>query len=436
VRTKNIAWNIFGLSIPLIAAALTVPRLIEQIGMEKFGLLTVAWGLIGFAGVFDLGLGRAATQIISQLLSDGQPQQVPSVVKTAANLSLRIGCAGGLLLSAAVLLGVHENIKFSEAILGEVKTAAYILTLTIPIQATSAMYRGVNEAFQAFKEINIIRIGLGLANFAAPWLMTALTDHLAALVGTLFVSRLIALFYFRKYAFSKSSMLSSADATPSEQTSSDIAKRLLSFGGWVTVSNIVTPVLMQSDRLLVGSLISASAVAIYVIPYELVVQSLIVCGAVTTTLFPVFAGMAKSQPNLLHGTFFKWLAVVSALMFAVTAGFFLIAGPVLSLWLGASFNEESVDVAHILSLGLVPYAIGSMYLALLHAHARPDVTAKAHLVEVPLFLMGLYWAISTYGVNGAAGAWVARVTLDAVILVVWYHGCGRQKLIAKTAAAQ
>ena len=67
MQLKNIAWNLAGLGGPLIVAALTVPALIRMIGMERFGLLALAWGLIGFAGIFDLGIGRATTQTISRL---------------------------------------------------------------------------------------------------------------------------------------------------------------------------------------------------------------------------------------------------------------------------------------------------------------------------------------------------------------------------------
>lgn len=61
MRIKNIAWNLAGLGGPLIVAALTIPALIRMIGLERFGLLALAWGLIGFAGIFDLGIGRATT---------------------------------------------------------------------------------------------------------------------------------------------------------------------------------------------------------------------------------------------------------------------------------------------------------------------------------------------------------------------------------------
>ena len=48
--------------------------------------------------------------------------------------------------------------------------------------------------------------------------------------------------------------------------------RLLRFGGWMTVSNIVGPLMVTLDRFLIGALISVSAVAYYATPYEVVSQ--------------------------------------------------------------------------------------------------------------------------------------------------------------------
>lgn len=79
---RNIIWNLLGLGLPLIIAALTVPGLISIVGTERFGLLALAWGLIGYAGALDLGIGRALTQRIAsceatrKLRSSAMPLQL------------------------------------------------------------------------------------------------------------------------------------------------------------------------------------------------------------------------------------------------------------------------------------------------------------------------------------------------------------------------
>jgi len=66
----------------MIVAVFCIPILIRGLGKERFGLLTLAWVLIGYAGLFDLGLGRALTQLVAQKLGAGEEREIPSLVWT------------------------------------------------------------------------------------------------------------------------------------------------------------------------------------------------------------------------------------------------------------------------------------------------------------------------------------------------------------------
>ena len=63
---RNVLINICGVVFPMLFGLVAIPFLLEQLGREKFGILTMAWVLIGYFGLLDLGLGRALTQYISR----------------------------------------------------------------------------------------------------------------------------------------------------------------------------------------------------------------------------------------------------------------------------------------------------------------------------------------------------------------------------------
>lgn len=417
MRLTNIAWNLGGLGGPIIVAALTIPSLISMIGMERFGLLALAWGLIGFAGIFDLGIGRATTQIIARLRGSDQLAQVPAVFKTAVMLSFRTGLIGAILLAAAVFAGVHTHIKYAAGLNVEVTNAAYLLALAIPIQSMSALFRGVNEAFENFREINLVRMGLGVANFLGPFCVAIFTINLTVLVSTLLFSRLIAFFLFSKFANTcLTRQLPTEAQGVTVQASSDIAKQLLSFGGWFTVSSFISPVLVQADRFFIGTLISATAIAAYAIPYEVVIQSLIIVGAISSVAFPSLSSLVHSQPGKAETMFRTWLFRVIIIMLVVTSLCALVLPLILPWWIGPKLPAESILIGQILCVGIFANSIGSMYFALLHAYGRADVTAKLHLIELPLFLFALYFLVTNFGVVGAAFAWAGRMVLDTFFL--------------------
>src|SRR5450759_4049184 len=83
VIAKNTAINLVGQVLPLFVGIATIPMLIKGLGTDRFGILTLAWMVIGYFSLFDLGLGRALTQIISQRLGKEEAIELPGLVWTA-----------------------------------------------------------------------------------------------------------------------------------------------------------------------------------------------------------------------------------------------------------------------------------------------------------------------------------------------------------------
>ncbi|MGC1616486.1 MAG: hypothetical protein WA736_17540, partial [Candidatus Acidiferrum sp.] len=74
---RNTVWNLIGNGAPLIVAVFSIPILIHGLGKDRFGVLTLAWALIGYAGLFDMGLGRALTQLVAKKLGSGESHEIP-----------------------------------------------------------------------------------------------------------------------------------------------------------------------------------------------------------------------------------------------------------------------------------------------------------------------------------------------------------------------
>lgn len=420
MRLSNIGWNLLGLGTPLFIAFLTVPPLIRIIGMERFGLLALAWGLIGIGGVFDLGIGRATTQFVAQLRGQNSGHQIPSVIQAAIRLTMLSGFAGCLLLSAAALLGAQRIIHHSQALSSELTLSIYILAVSIPAQAVSATYRGVSEAFENFRGISLLRMVLGALNFLGPYLIAQVTVNLGALVGSLLISRLFALFVFRALAMRGVSIYLGRDASPQINIDTVIRKRLFAFGGWFFLSSIVSPLLMLADRFVIGAVLSATAVAAYTIPYEVVVRGLIIVGAITSVLFPRLTHLLHQESIEWEKVFHRWLRLVAAIMFVVTTALAIVLPVILPLWIGTQLPADSVLTGQVLCIGVFANSLGSMYFALLHAKGNSKITAQFHLIELPIFIGALYCLLHWCGIYGAAWAWSGRMVMDAVLLAAYF----------------
>ena len=94
---RHTAYNLGGSLLPLALSLLTVPAYIALIGEARYGVLSVAFLLLGYFGLFDLGLGTATAQRIAAA-GEQSREDVAATFWTALLLNLGLGCLGGLLI--------------------------------------------------------------------------------------------------------------------------------------------------------------------------------------------------------------------------------------------------------------------------------------------------------------------------------------------------
>ncbi len=408
---RNAAWNLLGLGAPLLVAVVAIPPLVRALGSERFGLLTLAWALIGYSSLFDLGLGRALTRLVAEGAERGLERELSVTVWTALLLLTGLGLAGAALLGIAAdpltsLLRVPSELH-SEAVLSFLLAAAMI-----PLVTLTAGLRGILEAQRRFRGLSVLRALTGVFTFAGPLVAIRFYPGLPAALAALGLVRVASLAaHVALCAKYRHGLLAERRFAPS------VTGPLFQFGGWLTISSLLSPLMVYADRFLIAAFVSMADVAFYVTPFEIVTRLLVVPAAMSGALFPELSASAQS-PEAARRLYLRGVSGILLVLGPVVVLLALLAEPALGWWLGPEFARASSRVVRILAVGLLINAAASMPAIWLQASGRPDLTAKLHMIELPLYLAGAVWLIRAFGIEGAAFAWFARVTLDAALLTV------------------
>ncbi|MDZ7344461.1 MAG: oligosaccharide flippase family protein, partial [candidate division KSB1 bacterium] len=199
--------------------------------------------------------------------------------------------------------------------------------------------------------------------------------------------------------------------------------KLFAFGGWVSVSQILTPLLVYVDRIFIGAFLSLSAVAYYTVQQEVLLRLLIIPQSIATTLYPAFSEHSARHPDgsQTERVYFRSLNYIILLMLPIVVVFFVYAENILRLWVGEEYAANSASVMQVFALGLFFNALAQIPFTALHAYGYPEVTAKFHLYELPLTVGLNLTLIPWLGIIGAALTWSTRVLVDTVLLFVFFH---------------
>src|SRR5687767_12779459 len=100
---RNTVWNGIGYAVSLLSALAAVPLLLQTFGADRFGVITLAWALIGSFSVLDLGFGWALTRYTAAGLSSERETELAPIVVTY----LAIMAAIGVTAATVLVLGAH-----------------------------------------------------------------------------------------------------------------------------------------------------------------------------------------------------------------------------------------------------------------------------------------------------------------------------------------
>lgn len=414
---KNTIWNLVGTGAPFILGALTIPYLIKESGVEVFGVLTLVWVLIGYFSLFDFGLGRALTQDIAKKLAEGKVDDVPNVINLGMLMVLGAGVLGGVILAGvAVTWGVHW-LGVSLPLQSDVRASLLIAAVGIPFTTATSGLRGVLEAYQEFGKVNVLRIILGLANFGMPALtVMAFGPELKWMVCSLVFSRVIVFIAHILYVRQKSNFYWISPKKHSKDVS-----ELVSFGSWMTLSNIISPLMVTGDRFVVSSIVGASLVAYYTVPFEILIRFLVLPAALTAAIFPKLSALLAVNRSEALQLFKKSVSFIGLVMLFVCLIAALGAHAGISFWLGGAFAEHSWYLASIMALGILFNSIAQVPHAVVQAAGNAKGTALVHLIEFCLYFPVLFISVKVFGLTGAVVVWVGRAFIDMLLMFALSH---------------
>jgi O-antigen/teichoic acid export membrane protein len=404
---RNTAFNLLGSIITLAVSLVTIPVYIGKIGEARYGVLAITWLLLGYFGLFDLGLGRATAQRIAAERDSANSERAQTFW-TALTLNVGLGVIGGLLVWPVASYFFGHVFKIEDALRPEMQAAVPWLIIAVPMATFSGVLSGALQGREQFFELNLISVS-GTVLFQILPLMAAFCwkPELGILLPAALFARLLTLFILfercRRHIFQGYAVTFLGAK----------ALQLFRFGGWVTVTSFIGPMMVILDRFIIGAITGAKAVSYYTIPFQLGERSTLLSGALTAALFPRFAAVTLQEEQRLAHDGLRALVIVMTPL--VAAGIFFIA-PFLSWWITPEFAQQSAFVGQVILLGFWVNCFAKIPYAQLQARGRPDLVAKCHLIELLPYLGLLYLSLNVLGLAGAAMVFSLRVLVDFILL--------------------
>lgn len=419
-RFANPAWAMLEYGWYPLLLFVATPWFLHRLGVEAYGLWMLLVAIVGFGAILTNGTGTATIKAVSSAGDEPGPHAV-AAVRNALGLAL----LGGALLA----LAIASTFVFAGDALWPKMGAAPLVRLTgiaaavlIWIEQADNVFASAIKGLSRFGHAARIEIAAKTTQLAAAAAVLIPFPRLEALYAALAA---VALCRLAAKAVVAKRLLGAETLMPVFSGRGD----LLHFAKWGWLLGVGGVLFGVADRLLIGGLLGAGALAYYAIASQLAMQVHAVAAAGLSVVFPAISREAADirTPQVRRKIIAACLGNL-ALSGSLAIGIWFVSPWLLDAWVGPQVGSSAAVVLPwlilaywLLALNVVPY-----YVLL--------GVGRIRFVGLTVLLAGIvaaacaYLALARYGAIAAPAGRIAYAVMSLALVIPfagYLRGTGR-----------
>lgn len=394
---RNTAYNVAGRFWGILAVLFLIPYTIKHIGIERFGIWSIAGVITGYFGLLDFGVGISFVKYIAEFYTKKEFDKINQIVNT-----------GFVFYSLLTIIIIVLSFLFIKPIIAVFKIPAYlsgeaifVLLVGISVFSCSSVFSPFNAIQSGLQRMDIqnkVAIVLSILNiagtvfflengFGLPGLMVnnAIIFIISCILNVIIAYKILPEMKFNPYLFSKA-----------------MFNKLFKFGFNIQIAKIAGVIAGQTNKLLIAYFLSIGLVTFYHLGNSVVYYAVSISALFVSALMPAFSEMeAKGERQKLTDAYImttRYLALFVApfFVFLIISAFNL-----MSAWMGRGY-EKSALIIQILALSYGLSTIAQVAVSICMAIDRPQVLAVGSVIIIMLNLILSIVFIKTLGFIGSA----------------------------------
>ncbi|UCD18522.1 MAG: polysaccharide biosynthesis protein [Candidatus Zixiibacteriota bacterium] len=367
---KNILTSWTGMVIGVAITFFFTPYLISMLGKDQYGIWTLAFSIIAYMGLADMGMKQAIVRYISKFYAVKDWVQLNQVFSS----SVRIYAVIAVILAIATLIivfGLLDLFKIPAEYMRITRIAFLVLGFNHAIGYALLPFTALG-AYHRFDITTCFNVGARIAQTLAIVVMLELGYGLVAMavmVAAMTLLSKLSINYIRMKKYPENRF--SFAAINREKT------RMLLGYGWFSFLIVATwIVIFQTDNIVIGAFLSMKAVAVYSIAAAIVTQLRSSINIISVPLVPAISHFEAEKDFARIMTIYRkstrYLYFISTYL-CISILFY--GGPFIQLWVGPDFIP-AILILHILIIA------GAVYF--------PQMTANSVLLGISKHKVAFY----------------------------------------------
>lgn len=415
--SRNALFNLAGALVPAVAALLTVPVLVAQLGTAELGVLFLITSVVGYFALLDINATAGSVKYIAQHQAEGDLPRLKRVFSFGLLLYAGIGAVGGLALLVSAEVLVLRVFRVPAELQAEAVMALRWSALGFFLGQLQQYLHSVPQALQRYDISGRLEAFFGTL---ASLLTLAVAWAGFGLLGVVLVRLVLSAVNLGVLAHRVKALLPGGLWL---RPDGEAARAVGRFSAHAYLARVASLSAGHTDKLLIGAMLDMRALAWYSVPFMLVNRVFQVSFRLAQVMFPrasaLAAAGAEQQLRSNYLTAGRYVGYVNV----VLLGLLLLTAPeVIRHWAGGDFGAAATAVLVCVALAAFVDSLTNVPSVVNDGLGHPAVTGVAAVLRALVGLATAWWAIGQHGIVGAALAQLVVSVLGTALFLRYVHG--------------
>lgn len=389
---RSVVSNWLATGATLAVGFFLAPFVVHRLGNVAYGVWVLAISAVNYLTLLDLGMRSSVLRFVSKGHTQQDHEGASEVLSAALWVRLQISAL--VLILSGVLAAVFPLVfKVPRALATDAREAIMIIGVTTAVTMSIGVLSGVLSALNRYDltsyvtltQLAVRVVGVVMVLLAGRGIVAiAFCELLAAVIGNILLAVISRKIYPElRIRLRKPKM--------------EVLRQIWSYSIYAFLITVAIQLVYQTDNLVVGAFVSASAVTFYSIGNSLCRYADQIVGSMTMTFVPVASTYeAAGDAGSLRSLYYNGTRATLAISLPILVTLLIRGKSFIGLWMGPQYAQSSGTVLMILATALL--------------FSMPNNTAGAIAYGVEKHKTLAKWAI---------GEAITNLTLS-VVLAHWF----------------
>lgn len=417
---SNSLFSVLSFGWPILLAIFITPFVVNNLGVNEYGVYLFISTLISLAGLLDIGIASALGKFIAEEHGRNNTEELKKLFQIGNTIFLLIACIGSLAIISNVFIGEYF---FGPKITKYVQyfPSFFAAGAMFFLNSIMSLYSIIPSALQRVDAG--VKVGISFFTTQQIVIVACIIFHTGINGIFIALTLLYIVFYFLYRNMATNLLPAELKKSLSDYgwNKEDVVK-YYSFGIRVFVNNIANSSLTYLDKILLPIFVGPSSLTYYGIAGSVANKTPAVSGTFANVIFPMTASFEGSgDRDRIKTLYIRSMRLITILSASVSVTIIAFPYKMLQYWISEDIAIHATHTLIILTWTNFFLALTGPLTNFLVGMGRLRALTWTSIIAATLNVVFLFLLLPTAGLSGAAWAYLLAL-IPYVFLFVWTEG--------------